>query len=217
MKLLEKAKELGILTLPGTGSLTLATRNIRGGREMVLRFIALAATDGDPDAKTWWHVWETLTKYEQKSITLDDVCAAAGVKPTKLLKTIVAIAFETGCDVANIVASAAHPSVVAKSVKFAKRPEGIEDRKLLFQHHGFVPTPKGQTINIGVSANASAAANASTDSSVPSFLDDVESTGSTTQEIQKLIEGQLVETEIEAPWAAKNTEGMLIEKDQDED
>ncbi len=115
------------------------------------------------------------------------MCAAAGISPVKLVKAIVGTAYEAGCDVANLVAAHAHPDVVTFSTKMAQKADGIEDRKLLLQHAGFTPAPKGQTINIGVQANATAlAANAAGgDSSVPSFLEDVEALLEPHEHVQK--------------------------------
>lgn len=188
-KMKEQAKAFGLTTLPGEGSLTLATRQVPGGRAAVLGYIRLAAADQDPHALTWLHCWESLKKWEQQLVTLDDVCAGAGVSPVKLLKAVVGVAFESGVDVANLVAAQAHPSVVKTSVQVAKTAAGIEDRKLLFQHHGFTPLKPGTTINIGVgvSATAQAANITSADTSMPSFLKDVELLQAPRQDVQQQI------------------------------
>lgn len=188
-KLRGKAKSFGIEVLPGDGTLTLATRHLPGGKQAVLGYIRLAAGEGDVEAKTWLHVWDSLKKYEQAVTSLDDICAASGISPVKLLKAIVGVAYEANCDAANLVAAHLHPEVVASSAKWARYKDGAEDRKMLLQHHGFIPTPKGTTINIATSANAQAANVTSADSSVPSFLSGVEATELAKSAVQK----QLVE------------------------
>jgi hypothetical protein len=182
------ARSHGLPTLPGRSSLSLATRYLPGGRESVLSYIALAAQDGDPSAMDFWHVWEDLKPWEQVQVSLDDLCAASGISPSKILKVLVGAAFDAGCDVASLVAAAAHPAVVQASVKYAKEANGIEDRKLLFQHHRFTPIPKGTSIQIGVSANAQAANTLSADQSVPSFLQDVEDSG----EAKSIVQGEVI-------------------------
>lgn len=218
MKLEDKAKEFGIQQLPGEGSLTLATRYMKGGKKSVIGYIQLAAAEGDKDALTWIHVWNDLGEYERRTITLDDICAASGIKPSVILKAIVGVAFEANCDVANLVAASTHPDVVAASAKHALKKDGIEDRKLLLQHHGFVPTPKGTTINVGVSAsaNAQAASAVSADQSVPDFLVDAEAIDSTKTAIQKLIEGTAPDMS-DLPWQTKSAEGVLVSKDGKDD
>jgi hypothetical protein len=188
-----RAVAAGLPTLPGPGSLTLATRALTGGRDTLLAYIRLAAVEGDPSAQTWLHVYDSLKAWERKVATLDDVCVAGGVSPVKLLKAIVGVAFEAGIDVANLVSAQAHPDVVQASIRVAKTNEGIEDRKLLFQHHNFVPIPKGATIAINVSANATAnaASLASADQSVPNFLQDVETLQAPKREVQEAIVAEL--------------------------
>lgn len=188
-----RAVAAGLTTLPGHGSLTLATRALAGGRDALLAYIRLAAVEGDPHAATWLHVYDSLKQWERKAATLDDICVAGGVSPVKLLKAIVGIAFEAGIDVANLVAAQAHPDVVQAAIRVAKTNEGIEDRKLLFQHHNFVPIPKGASIAINVSANATAnaASLASADQSVPNFLQDVETLQAPKQEVQDAIVAEL--------------------------
>lgn len=175
-KLRGKAQEFGLTLLPGEGSLSLATRYVPGGRDALVRLISLAAADADPDALLWLHVWNSLKPWEQHQVTLDDICAGAGLSPVKLLKIVVGTAFEAGCDVANLVAAASHPKVVQASVRTALTARGVEDRKLLFQHHHFIPVAKGATINVSATAQAQAAAQAQNgdDAGVPSFMDDVE-------------------------------------------
>lgn len=174
----------GIKVLPGPGTLTLATRKIDGGRAQVIAYLRIAAADGDPHCEVFLHVWDDLKPWEQKLATLDDVCAAAGVAPVKLVKAVVGTAYEANCDIANFVAAHAHPDIVAKSVEMAKTALGVEDRKMLFQHAGFLPTAKGSTINIGVSASASAALNQGGES-VPDFLEDMDELTSGKEQIQQ--------------------------------
>jgi hypothetical protein len=194
-KLRALAKQLGLPTLPGEGSLTLAIRYLEGGRATFLQYVTLAATDEDEDAKTFLHVYLDLTKYEQKVVSLDDVCAAAGVSPVKLVKAIVGTAFEHGVDLANLIGAISHPKTVARTVKFAQQKDGIRDRELLLQHHGFVPTPKGATINIGVTSTSTSQATAlSQATSVPSFAEDMADLQDSKLGVQhQLIEAQPVE------------------------
>lgn len=208
------AAALGVKTLPGAGTLTLATRKMLGGRETVLQYIRIAAADGDPHAEVFLHVWDDLKVHEQRVSTLDDVCAAAGVLPVKLVKAIVGSAFESGCDIANLVAATAHPDVVASTVKFAQKLDGVEDRKMLLQHAGFLPTPKGTTINVGVTANATAmaAAAASSDSSVPSFLEDMDEIATPVEQVQKqLIAASVPDPDLATVTSAPAVDAIVLE------
>lgn len=190
----------------------MATRYIEGGRTTVLSYIQLAAMNGNDSAMTWWHVFEKLSKYEQSQVSYDDVCAASGISPKHILMAIAGAGYDANCDIANLLSSHLHPAVVAASAKAALKADGIEDRKLLMQHQGFIPVPKGMSINIHASSSAQAAASAhatsSHDASVPSFLSDVDEIGA----VDRVVQGEIVTTQAkalppaqhpsEADWAA---------------
>lgn len=190
----------------------MATRYIDGGRQTVLSYIQLAAMNGNDSAMTWWHVYEKLSKYEQSQVSYDDVCAASGISPKNILMAIAGAGYDANCDIANLLASHLHPAVVAASAKAAQKPDGIEDRKLLMQHQGFIPVPKGTSITINSSSHAQAAASAQAttlgDASVPSFLNDIDDLGG----VSRVVQGEIVEAQTkalgpasepsEADWAA---------------
>lgn len=161
-------------TLPGVQSLSIATRYIEGGRERFIEMVQLAVLNKNPHAQQWFMVYADLTPNERIRVSYDDVCAASGVMPSELMAAVVSNAMTFGVDVGNMVAALTHPQVVAAGARAAKETAGIEDRKMLFQHHGFIPSPKGTQISIHASANAQAAAAASKDPTVPSFADDLQ-------------------------------------------
>jgi hypothetical protein len=174
----ERAKALGLSVTTYDQSLAMAIRRLDGGRESFLKFIQLAAEDGDSDALKFVTAFTELRRSERQYVSVDLICAASGVSRTNLLKTIVGIAFEHSCEVANLVAATAHPAIVEATVESAKRLDseiGQRDRHALLTHAGFLPTPRGAVINVNANASASAqaAAAASADGSVPSFLDDI--------------------------------------------
>jgi len=149
--------------------------------------------NGNDSAMSLWHVYENLTPYEASIASLDDLCAASGVAPKAILMAIAGSGFDAGCDIANLVAAHLHPKVVDASVKYALQADGIEDRRMLLQHSGFIPVPKGQTITINASSHAVAASHAaaSGSASVPSFLADMEDAVSAS----KVVQGEIVQTQ----------------------
>lgn len=209
-KLKARATKLGLPTLPGSGSLTLATRYIEGGRATVLLYIQLAAMNGNDSAMTWWHVWEHLSKYEQSHVSFDDICASSGIPPKNILMAIAGAGFEANCDIANLLASHMHPKVVEASIKEAQKADGIEDRKLLMSHSGFIPVPKGSSIVINNAPQAIAMAKAQSvsmsDPSVPSFLQDIEDLSPVTHQVQgEVIQAQAKElppAPLDSEWAS---------------
>lgn len=167
--------------ISGVNALSIAIRYLPGGKARFQEFVKLAAMNGDPIATAWWTVFADLTKTERDRCNYDDVAAAAGVKPSALLAAMVGHGMEASTDVGNLVAAAFHPEVVAASAKSALRINGehaeiaAEDRRQLLQARGFLPVPKGASINIhaNASANAQAAAVAGSDPSVPKFSNDI--------------------------------------------
>lgn len=179
-------------TLPGVCALSIATRYIEGGRMRFVEFVQLAMLNGDAHARAWLEVFSDLTPVERERVSFDDVCVASGVRPADLVKAVTGTAVDFGIDTGNLVAALTHPQVVAASVKFAKDHGGLEDRRMLFQHSGFIPVPKNAAPTVVVNANSSASAQAAakadgaagieTDAAgLPSFAQTLKQVGSTLQ------------------------------------
>lgn len=194
--LVRKARALGLTVTEYDTTLSMAIRRMDGGRPEFLRFVALAAADHDEDAQKFLDVLHELKPYEQRGCSFDLVCLAAGVSPVALVQSVVGIAMRSNTDVGNLVAAVAHPAIVETTIRSAKRVNsdiGAKDRHALLQHHGFLPTPKGATINVTANASAQSAAAAeatSADASVPKFLSAANVASSARESVQKqLTEG----------------------------
>lgn len=165
--------------LPGMQSLAIATRFLDGGRERFVSLVSAAVLERCEESRKWMIVYADLCQSDRVVVSFDDVCAAAGVRPSRLMAEVVSVAMDLGRDVGNLVAALTHPKVVAAGVAAATHKDGIEDRKMLFQHQGFIPVAKN-TIQINnsnsshASANAQAAAQASADPSIPRFSADLD-------------------------------------------
>lgn len=170
-----------LVTLPGEHLLSLATRYIDGGRDRFVQFVQYAALDNHPAAVAWFAVYADLTPTERDLVSFDDICVAAGVRPSDLMSLVVKTAMEYGRDVGNLVAAATHPKIVAKAAESAQRIDGdyaelaFRDRQALFQHHNFLPLPRGVQVNVNANASASAqaAAAAKAEPTMPSFTADL--------------------------------------------
>jgi len=190
-------------SLPGVNVLALATRYIDGGRERFIEFVQLAALNRLPVVLSWWGVYRDLTPAERAKVSYDDICAAAQVRPSDFIGAVVACAVEYGQDVGNLVAAVAHPVVVHQAAKSAKRIGGehgqiaLRDRRMLFEHAGFVPTRTGTSVHVhaNASANAQAAAVAASEPSVPSFAEDMQRLAAPRYAVHKQIEGDVVDAD----------------------
>lgn len=188
--------------MPGISALSIATRYIEGGRERFYEFVQMAALDGVAEAQAFLVVLGDLTPIERERVSLDDVCAACGVSPSALVGKVVSVAMQHAIDVGNFVAATMHPSIVHQAGRSAKRIGGSHagiaqrDREMIFQHHGFVPMPRGQSIHINATAASSATAAAASqasavDPSVPSFADTMSALRAPRAAVQqKLIEAR---------------------------
>lgn len=187
-------------TMPGVQSLSFVTRYLEGGRTRFLELVQLAALNNHPIACKWYAVFADLDLNARMHCSYDDVAAAAGVTPAALMGCLVSTGMQQGIDTGNLVASALHPEIVRASAESAKRIVGDyveiaqEDRRMQFLHHQFIPVPKGTTINI--SANAKAAAAASTEPTVPKFADDVRVGHAEVPEFLRIRERKTIEGEV---------------------
>ena len=178
-------------TIPGVQSLALATRYIDGGRVRFIEYMQLAMLNDLPHATKWWAAYADLLPGQRAMCSYDDVCAAAGVRPSELMAEIVSTAMEYNIDVGNLVAASVHPAIVHQAGKSAKRIGGeyaeiaFKDRLLMPQARQFAPVPKGTSVHVHASANAQAAAAAASDPSVPTFADDLASLTAPRQSIQR--------------------------------
>ncbi|MGB7436256.1 MAG: hypothetical protein WBR26_06875 [Candidatus Acidiferrum sp.] len=99
--------------------------------------------------------WDALSPSEQQAKrTADAICERIGLAPVELLKATADATYRFSMYTARILAAVALPSVVERSIEVALTDKGIADRKMLFQHSGFLPTPAGSQTNIAVMQNA---------------------------------------------------------------
>lgn len=85
----------------------------------------------------------------------DAACSHVGLTSLELLRIVADAAYRFSMYVVQIT-SLALPSLVERSVETALTDGGVADRKMLFQHSGFLPTPK-TNIAITQYAHANAA------------------------------------------------------------
>lgn len=169
--------------MSGVSGISIAARYIEGGRARFLEYVNLAALNGVDCAIRFWQVYADLGVYERTHASLDDIGWAASVKPHELMSAIVSTAMQHAVDVGNLVAASMHPDIVRQAAKSAKRIGGqhadiaFKDRLLLLQASGLAPLPKTHGTSVHVhntaSASAEAAAASKSETSVPTFADDM--------------------------------------------
>jgi hypothetical protein len=117
-------------------------------------FARYAADSGDADMVKVIECYDGLKKRERESASPEYVCELAGVDSNDFAAVVFREYLSFSGDAANLIEAASRPAVVRKSVQFAKTPEGHRDRKMLFEHSGFLPPKTGGGIHVNASANA---------------------------------------------------------------
>ena len=108
-------------------------------------FLDYARTSDDGRVVDLIEKFDALSEYDQGVITVPDLCAAAGITFAELLGEVVRVAFSHNTDLSNLIAAVNQPKVVQATVDAALKADGADDRKILHQHSGFVPIPKGSS------------------------------------------------------------------------
>lgn len=106
--------------------------------------VALRNSSRD-EAKVLMEKFELLSISERKAITLDHLLAATGIDVHAAMGAIVESISRQGASISTLIIAAAHPKVTEKTIQFAQRVDGFQDRKLLHQSIGTTPVPKNQS------------------------------------------------------------------------
>src|ERR1700745_249230 len=126
------------------------------------------AKESDPRVRELLDTWDSLdASVRQDSGTAEAVRQRVGLKLPELLGIVAEVTYRIAIYKAQIVAALALPSVVERSIETALTEDGIADRKMLFQHSGFLPTPKGSQTTIAITQNAQANATSRSVVAVP--------------------------------------------------
>lgn len=112
---------------------------------------ARLVVEQDERIKRFVHAYDTISETDKEKIILEDLCQAADISPDELLGLIIPALWKRNVDISKLIAAVHHPEIVEATIQAAKSPFGMPDRKMLHDHMGFLPLPKGQTINIDAS------------------------------------------------------------------
>jgi hypothetical protein len=174
-----QGKDLGELpSVDGIHALSSAVLELDGGRDRFIEFVQYAAQNREPVAQHFYAVYSRLSVDERRTVSFDDVCVVAKIRPVELLAVVTIYAREFNHQMGSMIAAFAHPDIVRQAARSAMRIGGgaaataQRDREMLFQHSGFTPIPKSTVVTVNASATAGAAAQSSPQAAehdVPSF------------------------------------------------
>jgi hypothetical protein len=101
----------------------------------------------EPSAIAFLQVYDKTPECDRKQISFEAMALKSKVNFAELLGAMM-LAFQSfQAQKSAALVMGEHPSIVAASVKFAKKSKGIQDRKMLHEAVRFLPTPKGSNIN----------------------------------------------------------------------
>jgi len=137
---LTRAGALPTLTPPGPGTIDFALRHIRGGKRDVMDY-ARSAVAFEPRLAPVLTMWEQLTPWQRRKVTLDALVTQVGdLAPGEFVGAVARAAFELTGGVTDLIVTAALPELIVTVVKQARTLNGYQDRRVLLEHAGFLPT-----------------------------------------------------------------------------
>lgn len=164
-------RKLGLKRIIGGGPIAQLTAQLAGGKKFFMECAKLAVQI-EPRLACVSESYERLNRPSLRAaVPLDELCAMHGIDPRHYIGVVGEAALRYENNSAILLIALSMPEVVNRSIKEALKPEGVADRKMLFQHAGIIPVPAGQTINVKATANAAAKAETITETrkALPSF------------------------------------------------
>lgn len=120
-----------------------------GGLPVVLDAMRLSA---DPVIVRFIERYDQMNKSFKAIVPWEAVAQLAGLNVRELLGAIIVALRERSTIEVKIAALTSYPAVTQATVQSAMilGPDGVRDRQMVHQALGFLPTPKGQTINLNL-------------------------------------------------------------------
>jgi hypothetical protein len=135
--------------MPFEATLAYAFRSA-GGKTTAIEAARLLIND-DIRFRRFVEAYDTLSEMDKSTIRLEVLCDASEITPSEFLGATIPALWSRNVDIGKLIASVNHPRVVEATAEAALGKFGMPDRKMLLDHAGFLPLPKGQQINIDLS------------------------------------------------------------------
>lgn len=104
--------------------------------------------DDSPDALAFVEKWDSISKSDLDRVSVEEICVAAGLTTRRLVEVITGALMQQARDATKLIVAAAQPGIVAKTAKMALTDFGNQDRDTFHKATGFLPQPKGTSINL---------------------------------------------------------------------
>ena len=89
--------------------------------------------------------WYALPRRDRKNASLDELCKAAGVDPSKFLGVVAGTAHELGIDVSDVMAAIANLDTLPAYMDRVVKRGGFRERARILQSAGLYPRSDGPT------------------------------------------------------------------------
>lgn len=107
----------------------------------------------DPSVRQFLKIWDATPTCDRKQIPFEVIALKARVDVNQLIGAYIMSFRSLQAQKSSLKAMAAHPKLVDSTILYAGMPGGERDRRMLHEAVGFLPTPKGLTINQNFGAN----------------------------------------------------------------
>ena len=152
------------------GPITAVFKFLNGGK-MAFMEIARLAPQIEPELACILGDWDGMSEHLKRRTPIERICKAHDIDPMHFFSVVNEAAMKFRDNATLMIASLSMPALVEKSVQIGLTKDGHRDRKMMFEHAGFVPVPQGTRISIlnQNSAKAAAQADANVERGLPSF------------------------------------------------
>ena len=102
----------------------------------------------DPVAAKFIGTYDKIPAGDRAYLSIEAVAIKADVDFNELLGSMIFSFRSAQAQKSGIMAMAEHPDVLRASLLYACSPAGVQDRRMLHEAVGFLPTPKGMSLNL---------------------------------------------------------------------
>jgi hypothetical protein len=114
--------------------------------------MTLAHNSSNPKVLAVVHRWSEMPVGVRNKALVDDICRDCDMAPADFVAEIAREAYRQSMDLSRLMSSFGQPKAVEAMCQQAQTPEGIADRRMLFQATGLLPSPQGATFNVSADA-----------------------------------------------------------------
>ena len=94
--------------------------------------------------------YDSLPSGDRDRLPIEAICVKAKVSPAAVLGAALMACRTVRGQQSALIAMNRHPEVLQKTIEVALTPGGDRDRKMIHEATGFLPTPKGGSINVNL-------------------------------------------------------------------